>query len=112
MLHVKKSEGKAGCKKKIEWRPESLKSFIDLKGKLLSQLGLYLMDPDKDFTLRTDSSRYAVGCVVEQEFEGKPHPVAFWSRKLTKGQRNWSHREQETYAIVCSLRKFSGWIGL
>ena len=30
----------------------------------------------------------------------KTVPVAFMSRKLTQGQRNWVAREQETYAII------------
>ena len=38
--------------------------------------------------------------------------MAFWSRQLTPAQRKWSPREQETYAIVSSLRKFAGYIGV
>ena len=112
MLHLKKAEAKAGCKKKIVWTSETAKCFEELKNKLLSRLQLNLMDPDKDFTIRTDASGYAVGCVVEQDIGGELKPVAFWSRKLTTGQRKWSPREQETYAIVSALKKFAGWIGL
>ena len=111
LLHLKKSDAKAGCKKKIPWTVETSNCFEELKKKLLGRLELNLMDPDKDFTLRTDASGYAVGCVVEQEIEGKLAPVAFGSRKLTTGQRKWSPREQETYAIVSALKKFAGWIG-
>ena len=39
-------------------------------------------------------------------------PVAFMSRKLTKTQRNWITREQETYAIIMALEKWKSWIGL
>ena len=46
--------------------------------------------------------------------EGKERPVAFFSRKLLgkpgMGQRGWSVREQETYAIVLALLKFRSWI--
>ena len=61
--------------------------------------------------MRTDASKYACGAVLEQEDQGKKVPVAFFSRKLTKSQRNWSPREQETYAIVSALRKWAGIIG-
>ena len=33
------------------------------------------------------------------------------SRKLTKGQRNWVPREQETYAIILALQKWESCIG-
>ena len=72
------------------------------------------MDPDKGFVLRTDASDYAVGAVLEQIRDDGSHvPVAFWSRIPAEGQhRTWTAREKETYAIVCSLRNWSGHIGL
>ena len=38
--------------------------------------------------------------------------MAFMSRKLTGGQRNWTPRELETYAIIVALQKWESWIGL
>ena len=77
-------------------------------------MGLFLVDPDKGFVLRTDASDYAVGAVLEQvRCDGTHVPVAFWSRDLAEGQRQtWTAREKETYAIVCALRKWSGDIRL
>ena len=50
--------------------------------------------------------------MLEQERDGKWHPVAFMSRKLAKGPaRNWSPREKETFAVISALRKWAGWIG-
>ena len=56
-----------------------------------------------------------MGAVLSQlDAEGKERPVAFFSRKLSgkpgMGQRGWSVREQETYAIVLALLKFCSWI--
>ena len=94
--------------------PEAEDAFSRLKERLLGQLGLFLVDPDKGFVLRTDASDYAVGAVLEQIRDDGSHvPVAFWSRILAEGQRRtWTAREKETYAIVCALRKWSGHIGL
>ena len=105
--------GKGG-KKKLAWTPEAEDAFNRLKERLLGQLGLFLVDPDKGFVLRTDASDYAVGAVLEQVRDDGTHvPVAFWSRILAEGQRRtWTAREKETYAIVCALRKWSGHIGL
>ena len=103
-----------GGKKKLAWTPEAEDAFNRLKERLLGQLGLFLVDLDKGFVLRTDASDYAVGAVLEQVRDDGTHvPVAFWSRILAEGQRRtWTAREKETYAIVCALRKWSGHIGL
>ena len=88
------------------------KHLISLKEVLASHLELFHLDPDCPFVLRTDASDKAIGAVLEQEKEGKWVPVGFFSRKLAKSQLNWTPREKETYAVVCALRKWSGWIGL
>ena len=73
----------------------------------MGQLGLFLVDPDKGFVLRTDASDYAVGAVREQILDDGSHvPLAFSSRIPAEGQRRtWTAREKESYAIVCALRK-------
>ena len=114
MLQVGKFDGRKGSKKKLAWTTEAEEAFDKLKERLLGQLGLFMVDPDKGFVLRTDASDYAVGAVLEQvRCDGAHVPVAFWSRVLAEGQRRtWTAREKETYAIVCALRKWSGHIGL
>ena len=114
MLQVGKFDGRKGSKKKLAWTPEAEDAFSRLKERLLGQLGLFLVDPDKGFPLRTDASDYAVGTVREQVRDDGSHvPVALWSRILAEGQRRtWTAREKEMYAIVCALRKWSGHIGL
>ena len=114
MPHVGKFDGRKGSKKKLAWTPEAEDAFSRLKERLHGQLGLFLVDPNKGFLLRTDASDYAVGAVLEQVRDDGSHvPVAFWSRILAEGQRRtWTAREKETYAIVCALRKWSGHIGL
>ena len=114
MLQVGKFDGRKRSKKKLTWTTEAEEAFDKLKGRLLGQLGLFLVDPNKGFVLRTDASDYAVGAVLEQvRCDGTHVPVAFWSRVLAEGQRRmWTAREKESYAIVCALRKWSGQIEL
>ena len=114
MLQVGKFDGRKGSKKKLAWTPEAEDAFSRLKERLLGQLGLFLVDPDKGFVLRTDAPDYDLGAVLEQVRDDGTHvPVALWSRILVEGQRRtWTAREKETYAIVCALRKWSGHIGL
>ena len=123
-LKVSREEGKKGSKKKISWDEEDQAAFEDIKARLCSQLVLQRVNPDKPFVLRTDASQFAVGATLEQLLDEermptpedvkkqKTVPVAFMSRKLTQSQRNWVPREQETYAIIVALEKWSSWIGL
>ena len=114
MLHVGKFYGRKGSKKKLAWTPDAEDAFSRLKERLLGQLGLFLVDPNKGFVLRTDASDYGVGAVLEQVRDDGSHvPVAFWSQILAEGQRRtWTARKKETYAIVSAPRKWSGHIGL
>ena len=95
-LKVPRAEGKKGSKKKIEWTPEDMEAFEEIKRKLVSRLELQRVNPDRPFVLRVDASRYAVGATLEQLLDEeraptiedvrarKTVPVAFMSRKLAK----------------------------
>ena len=123
-LKVPRSIGKKGSKHAISWTPEDIKSFEQIKRDLCKNLHLQCVNPDKPFLLRVDASKYAVGATLEQlqnenrmptpedAISRKTVPVAFMSRKLTRSQRNWVPREQETYAIILALQKWESWIGL
>ena len=114
MLQVRKFDGRKGSKKNLAWTPEAEDEFDRLNKRLFGQLGLFLVDPDKGFVLRTDASDHAVEAVLEQVRDDGMHvPVAVWDRILADGQcRTWTAREKETYALVCALRKWSGHIRL
>jgi hypothetical protein len=111
-LQLDRHEGRKGSNKVLVWTEEEKAAFEGLKSKLAASLELFQVRPDQPYRLRSDASRYAVGAVLEQCHEGQWVPVGFFSRKLTSSQKNWSPREQETYAIVASLHKWAGWIGL
>ena len=94
MLKVPAGQGKKGSKAQLKWTAEAEHAFEELKRRLLGRLELELVDPDAPFVIRCDASDYAVGACLEQPTsDGKMRPVAFWSRKLTSGQRKgWSPR--------------------
>ena len=48
MLQVGQYDGWKGSKKKLAWTPEAEDAFNSLKERLLGQLGLFLVDTDKD----------------------------------------------------------------
>ena len=78
MLQVGKVDGRKASKKKLAWTPEAEDAFSCLKERLLGQLGLFLVDPDKGFVLRTDASDYAVGAVSSRSgMTGRTYPWRF-----------------------------------
>jgi hypothetical protein len=110
-LQVGRIDGKKGSTKPVDWDDQTREAFEVLKKALAEGLEVFRLEPDQPFVLKTDASDFAIGAVLEQEREGKWVPVAFYSRKLSKHQLNWTAREKETYAIVAALRKWAGWIG-
>ena len=54
---------------------------------------------EKEFTLYTNSSGYAIGCCLCQGPKGKENPVSYISRILTTNERKFSTYEKEFFAI-------------
>jgi hypothetical protein len=110
-------QGRDKGDKKVHFTPEMVVAFKAIKEILLENTILHIADSTRPFIIHCDASSWAIGCILSQlDKEGLERPVAFYSRKLTgdlkkrTGQRGWSPREQETYAIVASLAKFEPWL--
>ena len=58
------------------------------------------------FELMCDASDYAVGAVLGQRKDKKPHVIYYASRALDSAQMNYSTTEKELLAIVFALDKF------
>ena len=92
MLQVGKFDGRKGSKKRLAWTPKAEDAFSHLKERLLGQLGLFLVDPDKGFVLRTDASDYAVGAVLEQIRDVGSHVLSWPRPNATPGPRGRRRR--------------------
>ena len=57
------------------------------------------------FVLQTDASNEGVGAVLLQEEEGFKYPIAYASRKLLQGEKNYSTIERECLAIMFGIQK-------
>src|SRR4051812_6184472 len=66
-----------------------------------------LPDPKKLFEAKTDASDYAVGGQLgQQDANGKLHPVAFFSKKLSGPQLNYPIYDKELLAIIEAFREW------
>ena len=63
-------------------------------------------DVYKPILLTSDSSSYGVGAVVAHQIGDGEHPIAFHSRTMAYGERNYSHVEKEALAMIYGVRKF------
>ena len=97
----------------MQWTDECDEAFLQPKAALCEVATLHVPKFDRPFYVRADASKYAVWAVLEQQDSetGALYQLAFWSRKLSPRQMQWSPREQETYAIICALQKYQSWMG-
>ena len=85
----------------FSWGREQQAAFDELKRALTSAPVLAHPDPQRQWTVQTDASGYAIGAVLSQmQEDGTMRPVAYWSRKLNSAERNYSATERELMAIV------------
>ena len=99
--------GEAATKVKnrlISWNTTCQLSFDRLKAALTSAPVLQQVDPQKPFVIETDASDFAIGsCLLQQAEDGKLHPVAYESRKLSDAQIRYPVHEKELLAIKQAL---------
>ena len=67
---------------------------------------LILPRMNEPFQIETDASGYGVGAVLAQERNQIWLPVAYFSQRLNKCERNYSTSEKELYAIVLATEYF------
>ncbi|GFS52302.1 hypothetical protein TNCV_4850271 [Trichonephila clavipes] len=93
-------------KQKFQWTKECEDSFLQLKEALTSSPILIYPQPDKPFILDTDASNESVGAVLSQEIDGQERVVAYWSKCLSKQERNYCVTRKELLAIVKAIEHF------
>ena len=73
---------------------------------LLEHSALHGPDFSRPFVLATDASDSGAGAVLMQEHDQNLCPVAYFSRKFTGAQLNYSTIEKECLAILWALSHF------
>src|SRR5207253_1665429 len=95
------------------WGPAQRGAFERLKEILTTPPVLKLPDFSRKFkfTLQTDASDQGLGAVLAQECpDGKLHPVAFASRRLTADELKYHTQEKEALGIIWACEKFKPYL--
>lgn len=93
---------------KVCWDEHHDKAFDSLKEALVTQPVLQGPRTDRRFYLQTDASNVGIGAILSQkDEEGNDRPVAYYSSKLNKAEKNYSTVERECLAIVKGIEHFN-----
>ena len=92
--------------RQYNWNECCTEAFQELKRRLTNPPILAFPRFDCKFLLATDASDSAIGAVLSQVQEGAEKVIAYWSRQLTKAERNYSTIEREALAIVKAVKEF------
>ncbi len=85
---------------RFQWTPEAQAAFQALKKAFTEEPCLRHFDPEFPIIIEVDASGFAMAAILYQEFEGRRHPVAFWSRKMSPAEENYGTPDQELLAMV------------
>jgi len=91
----------------VSWSTDMNNEFVYLRDCLCSAPCLSIPLPSDSFSVHTDASSVGIGAVLSVTRGSRDHPVAYFSRKLSKAERNYSATELEGLAIVASIQHFS-----
>ncbi|SYW86571.1 uncharacterized protein UHO2_04068 [Ustilago hordei] len=89
--------------KKFELPEEAQQAFHKLIQAFTSAGVLQHFDYHLPTRLKTDASDFAIAGVLKQEHEGRWHPVAFYSRKMSSAEKNYEIHDKELLAVVTCL---------
>lgn len=90
----------------LTWTPQLLDAFDRCKSSLAKAALLSHPVQDATLALVTDASNTAMGAVLEQHIDGQSQPLAFFSRKLNRAQKQYSAYDRELLAIYEGIKHF------
>ena len=93
-----------------EWGEREQEAFNQLKESLVSEPVAAYPDFDKEFLLKTDASKVALGAVLAQKQEKKERMIACMSKKFNTDELKWAPYDREFYAMVIPTRHFSHYL--
>ena len=96
--------------KRFQWTTECQQAFEKLKDRLMCAPILGFPNKRDVFTLCTDASLTGIGAVLSQNQNNAEKVIAYASKSLQKGQRNYSATKRELYAVVFFTNYFKEYL--
>ena len=90
----------------FEWTQECQEAFDTIKAVISQEIQFLYPDPNKPFEIYTDASNKQLGSIIKQEDKA----VAFYTRKLSPTQANYSTIEKELLSIVETFKEFRSFL--
>ena len=93
-------------KKDVEywWTERQQKVFQQLKDTCAKEPVLLNFKTGQPTRIKTDASDQAVRVCLCQQADGKWHPVAYYSQKMTQVEQNYDIHNKELLAVVNTLK--------
>jgi len=99
-----------GSPKDFHWGREQEEAFQELNKRFRTAPILSHFYPGRKTVVETDASDFALGCVLS-EYQGRRlHPVAFHSRKLNSGERNYEIHDKELLTIMKAFKEWKRYL--
>ena len=90
----------------FSWNDECQEAFDALKKELTSAPILGYPIPEGKFILDTDASEHGIGGVLSQLQDGQERVIGYFSKTLSKPERNYCVTRRELLAVVKSVEHF------
>lgn len=94
----------------FQWDPAAQRAFALLKERFTTAPILRQPDLTRQFVVEVDASDSGVGAVLSQQADGKLHPCAFYSRRLSPAERNYDIGDRELLAVKLALEEWRHWL--
>lgn len=94
----------------FQWDQSAQEAFLRLKERFATAPILCQPDLQQQFVVEVDASDSGVGAVLSQRREGKLHPCAFFSHRLSPAERNYDVGDRELLAIKLALEEWRHWL--
>jgi hypothetical protein len=88
------------------WSKEAEQGFQTLKKVFTSYPVLRNHDPECRYILEIDTSDFAMGATLAQDFKDGRHPVAYFSKSLLPAEQNYQIADKELLAIIRAVQAF------